>query len=101
MPYRLRMKPKSTCFHFRKTPDFLAILTMAQPKLAKGSVASIAANTAHRELSQFVEREYPDVVNKKPDQILKFNLYLKTPELQETNMLVTDFLNVSSALRIL
>jgi hypothetical protein len=72
---------------------------MTQPKLAPKSVTSRAADAAYEELSQYVELEYPGVVDKKPDMILDFDLYLKTPELQKTNVLVTDFLDVSSASR--
>ena len=70
---------------------------MAQPKLARESVASIAADAAHAELSKFVESRTPDIVDKKPDATLNFEGHLKNKDLQKTNALVTDFLDVSGA----
>jgi hypothetical protein len=54
---------------------------MAQPKLAKGSVDSIAANIAHIKLSKFVESQNPGVVERKLDTTLDFDLYLRTLDL--------------------
>ena len=70
-------------------------LTMAPPKFTTKSVDSVAADAAHAELAKFVGSRNPGVVDKKPDMALDFESYLKTPDLQKTNALVTDFLNVS------
>jgi hypothetical protein len=67
------------------------------PKLAAKSVASTAADAAHAELSKFVESRSPGIVNEKPDTAQNFDTFLKMIDLQETNALVTDFLDVSSA----
>jgi hypothetical protein len=70
------------------------------PKLAAKSVASTAADAAHAELSKFVESRSPGIVNEKPNTAQNFDGYLKTVDLQNTNALVTDFLDVSSASKI-
>jgi hypothetical protein len=70
------------------------------PKLAAKSVAFTDADAAHAELSKFVELQNPGVVNNKPDTALDFDLYMRTSDLQKTNVLVTDFLDVSNASRI-
>jgi hypothetical protein len=70
------------------------------PKLAAKSVAFTDVNITYAELSKFVQLQNPNVVNNKPDTALDFNLYIITLDLQKTNVLVTDFLNVSNALRI-
>jgi hypothetical protein len=70
---------------------------MAPPKLAAKSIASTAADAAHAELSKYVKSHTPGIVDKKPDTQPNFNKFLKTIDLQKTNKLVTDFLDVSSA----
>jgi hypothetical protein len=70
---------------------------MAPPKLAAKSIASTAADAAHAELSKYVEAHTPGIVDKKIDTQPNFNKFLKTEDLQKTNELVTDFLDVSSA----
>jgi hypothetical protein len=69
---------------------------MVPPKLAAMSVASTAANAAHAELSNFIELRSPGIVEKRPDTTWNFEGFLKTVDLQKTNALVTDFLEVSS-----
>jgi len=72
---------------------------MAPPKLVVRSIASTAADAAHEELFKFVESQTPGVVDKKPDTAPNFHAFLKTEDLQKTNALVTDFLEVGSALK--
>ena len=72
--------------------------TMALSILAPKSVDPTAADAAHTELTKFVESRSPDVVGKKLDTVQNFDGYLKTTDLQMTNALVVDFLDVCGAL---
>jgi hypothetical protein len=68
---------------------------MTVPRLARKSVSLAAANTAHEELTKFVESRDPGAVNKRLDIALNFDSFLNHPDLQNTGALVRDFLQVS------
>lgn len=67
---------------------------MVSPKFASQPVDRVVTDAAHEELAKFVELGSPGVVDKRPDTVLNFDNYLKTPSLQKTNAMVEGFLNV-------
>jgi hypothetical protein len=103
VPYRLRTKHK---LNYSSSPEKLQtsslhLLTMAPPKLAAKSIDSTAADAAHAELSKYVESHTPGIVEKKLDTQPNFNRFLETIDLQKTNELVINFLDVSNTLKAL
>lgn len=80
-------------------PTTLISTTMAPPRLAPKSVDPTAAEAAHEELVKFIDSRNPGIVDKKLDTAVDFDAYLKTADLQKTNALIEDFLQVSGASR--
>jgi hypothetical protein len=64
------------------------------------AVDRTTADAAHAELAKFVDARSPGVVDKRMDTVLNFDGYLKTPDMQKTNALVVDFLDVCGAFEI-
>ena len=76
------------------------LLNMPSSTVKLQAIDRTAANAAHAELAKFVDARSLSVVDKQMDTVLNFNGYLKTPNMQKTNVLVADFLNVYGAFKI-
>jgi hypothetical protein len=70
---------------------------MVSPRIALQPVDRAVADAPHAELAKFVDLCNPGVVDKRPDMVLNFDNYLKTPGLQKMTAVVEHFLDVGGA----
>jgi len=73
---------------------------MPSSTVVSQAINHTAADAAHAELAKFVDVRNPGVVDKRIDMALDFDGYLKTPDMQKTNTLLADFLDVCGAFQI-
>jgi hypothetical protein len=78
----------------------LHLLIMPSTTVVSQAVDRAAADAAHAELVKFVDMRSPGVVDKRIDAVLNFEGYLKTLDMQKTNALLADFLDVCGAFEI-
>lgn len=72
----------------------LCLLAMSSPRIELQAVDRTSADLAHTELTRFVDLRNPGVVGAQRDKVFFLDAYLKSSDLQKTNSLVADFLNV-------
>jgi hypothetical protein len=78
----------------------LYLLAIPSSTVESQAVDRTAANAAHAELAKFVDARSLGVVDKRMDIVLNFDGYLKTLDMQKTNALVADFLDVCGTFEI-